>query len=898
MNRFIIRACCVAAVLTVAFNAFGQVTYTANTTVPAYTGAFAYGSNMGYYPPFSDEQIADITGGNAALNIPGLGVHSLRPALPEHFLEYWGYDIRLSTFQYYTNQGFKDNTVFIGYPSEAHRDQTQYCPGTPSSLFANMYEPIWDGGANGTPVNDNNYYALYLYRMVTLYKDHVKFWEVWNEPDFDYQGNGWKPADVDPANNWWYNNPKPCETALQAPVYHYIRMLRISYEVIKTISPSSYVAVGGIGYPSFLDVLLRNTDNPADGTVSSAHPLKGGAYFDALSYHSYPHIDGSMRTWSNAINGFVYNRHSDAAVDGLIKRKGDFDAVLSKFNYNGTTYPSKVWLVTENNIPRYQAQDFLGSDAAQRNYIGKALVMAQKNNIGQFYVYCPADLANDGQSTNEFDFMGLYKKPDGSGNPATLIRNSEGTAHKSMSDLMYNWKYDATQTQSMALPTGVRGAAFKSAAGGFNYILWAATTIDQSETASAAYTFPASFGITSLNVRKWDYFQSKQTTTVSPTNVALTGTPIILTPMLSSASLSVTPETQAVSAAAGTFPVSVNTNIAWTVVSSNTTWLTVSPTSGTGSQTVTATYKANTGSTSRTATLTFSGGGISRTVTVTQSGATLSVSPTTLTASSSSQTAAINVSATGSWTVSENAAWITLASASGVGNGSFSINISANTKTTTRSAKITVKSGTLTATVTVSQAGKSANRLSVSPAVINFNTDRNTSRISVSANTEWIATTDANWLQLFNPNHPNPLLTGEPEGMLRFEALSNPGTQRVGTIYFTGSGITRIVKIIQAGKSAFNGDVEERGGETTLEEMALHVFPNPVTGQQMQVQVMHTEAPVNIELFDCAGRVLAAETVYPGETATLQTGALPTGLYLICAKGDKKTITTKVAVMR
>lgn len=73
-----------------------------------------------------------------------------------------------------------------------------------------------------------------------------------------------------------------------------IGLLRISYEVIKTVDENAYVCIGGIGNPAFLDAVLRNTDNPIDGTENNDYPLLGGAYFDVLSFHSYPHIDGSM----------------------------------------------------------------------------------------------------------------------------------------------------------------------------------------------------------------------------------------------------------------------------------------------------------------------------------------------------------------------------------------------------------------------------------------------------------------------------------------------------------------------------------------------------------------------------------------------------------------------------
>ncbi|MEL6867659.1 MAG: hypothetical protein AAFP19_24755, partial [Bacteroidota bacterium] len=325
-----------------------QINYTAQDQVPPFQGDFGYGSNMGYYPPWTDEELADFAAGNSAKGIPGVGVNTLRPALFEWFLEQWGYDIRLDAFAHYRDLGIRDVVCFIGYPSEEHRGTDEFCPGSQTAVFKNLYTDIWDDGANGTPVNDENYYALYLYKMVSLYKDYVKIWEVWNEPDQDFSGNGWKPADME--GNWWLNNPAPCDYTLKAPIFYYVRMLRIAYEVIKYIDPEAYIAVGGLGFPSFLDAILRNTDNPTDGSVNTDYPLDGGAYFDVMSYHIYPHLDESMREWNTAANDFDYFRHSDAAADGIITKKQSNKSEYDQKGYDGQTYPEKVWIITESNI--------------------------------------------------------------------------------------------------------------------------------------------------------------------------------------------------------------------------------------------------------------------------------------------------------------------------------------------------------------------------------------------------------------------------------------------------------------------------------------------------------------------------------------------------------------------
>ena len=128
--------------------------------------------------------------------------------------------------------------------------------------------------ANGTIVNDTNYFARYVFDLVKLYKNEVKFWEVWDTPGWDIEGkNGWKPTNW--QHNWWQNNPDPCELGTKAPIQHLVRMMRIAYEVIKREDPSAFVVYSGSGFASFLDAVCRNTDNPSDGSATYTTSSRG-----------------------------------------------------------------------------------------------------------------------------------------------------------------------------------------------------------------------------------------------------------------------------------------------------------------------------------------------------------------------------------------------------------------------------------------------------------------------------------------------------------------------------------------------------------------------------------------------------------------------------------------------
>lgn len=510
------------------FSVNAQYLNNANLMVLPYNENFSYGTNLGYYPPhWTDKSLGDIAAGNPALGIEGAGVNSLRLKMPADFFEKWGYEILMDEVEHYEKLGIKNITGYLGFPSPSQLDNNRYgnCGGQ-SKLFKNMYEPIWDDGENGTPVNENNPYALYVYRTALTYKGYVKFWEIMNEPDYNNNGSGWKPKGE--PNNWWENNPSPCDlTNMQAPIFHYIRMLRISYEVIKSIDSEAYVAIGGIGYESFLDAVLRNSDNPVDGSLNADFPLKGGAYFDVVSYHSYPHY--GLKKWSNDVRGFIYYRHSDGAVSEVMNKKETLNDVLKEHGYNGNIYPEKHWIITESNVPRKKiGGEILAGNEAQVNFVIKVMVAAQKNNIKQLHTFILGDSKDYEEATRVFDLMGLYKKLNGT-TPYSQKFNDQGIAYKTTSDLLYGLKYDPAKTLALAFPENVDGGAFKDKNSNYVYVLWAKTQEDNSEKSKVTYSLPKDFNASQIEIKNWDYGITKKVIKESSANVILTGTPIFFT---------------------------------------------------------------------------------------------------------------------------------------------------------------------------------------------------------------------------------------------------------------------------------------------------------------------------------------------------------------------------------
>lgn len=534
---------CAIALICNAATLKAQVSYTANDTVPSYNGNFYYGVNGGWAWTWDSKTIADIAAGNPIKNIEGIHSRSFRTLLRSSDIAWYGYhyDMFVPEYEYYKDLGMRDYTAMIESPAPAERDSiffddnnqivtTNAC-GQASYMFKNMYTPIWDGGLNGTPYNDTNYYAKFVYETAIVYKDYVKFWEVVNEPDFDISQQAWMPRGM--AGNWWENVPRPCSLRnLWAPIYYYIRMLRIAYEVIKTVDPTAYVGPGGLGYTSFADNLCRFTDNPADGSVTPDYPLPATAYMDMLSFHSYPQY--AMGAWSNAANGFVYERNSDRGALEFVKLRYEFDSILAHYGYDGVQYPKKVFICTETNIPSKAFGVYLGSHEAQTNYLIKVLVESQKHEVRQTYPFVMGDGQTVANATDGFELMGLYEcltdnGPISGGTGYNQVMKNSGIGFKTTSTLLLNAGYNAAKTAAMNLPANIGGAAFQDSIGGYTYVLWAKATLDNSEAATANYTFPASMNpAPELEKRLWNWSRTALTETIQSTNVALTGTPIFL----------------------------------------------------------------------------------------------------------------------------------------------------------------------------------------------------------------------------------------------------------------------------------------------------------------------------------------------------------------------------------
>ena len=112
------------------------------------------------------------------------------------------------------------------------------------------YSADWAASSwNSPPYNDDDF-VNYCRKVVSRYKNKIKYWEIWNEPDSKFY---WQPQD----------NMK-----------RYSQLLRKVYLCIKEVDPSAQVLMGGLtqnGYYALQDLYRQG----------------GGEYFDIVNMHPF-----------------------------------------------------------------------------------------------------------------------------------------------------------------------------------------------------------------------------------------------------------------------------------------------------------------------------------------------------------------------------------------------------------------------------------------------------------------------------------------------------------------------------------------------------------------------------------------------------------------------------------
>lgn len=165
--------------------------------------------------------------------------------------------------------GVSIEAMICDTPAWASASGSQYA--VPNGLNAPIFADGTDVYKPGVGVNPANTYASYLYDLVSRYKGEIKVWQVWNEPDFPSGDLTAGTTSSNGTTRYW-----------QGSVQDYVRLLKVSAAIVHGVDPQAQVALGGLGYSSYLSAILDQG---------------GGAYFDLVDFHAY----GTDKTTSNGV---------------------------------------------------------------------------------------------------------------------------------------------------------------------------------------------------------------------------------------------------------------------------------------------------------------------------------------------------------------------------------------------------------------------------------------------------------------------------------------------------------------------------------------------------------------------------------------------------------------------
>ncbi|MBN2527543.1 MAG: hypothetical protein JXR76_14205 [Deltaproteobacteria bacterium] len=425
------------------------------------------------------------------------GCTSQRISLPERHLDQWGYEIEVGDMQAYAALGMHSQVAFLTSPIRAHSTAPASAEDWELAYYIpkNLYEPVTTASGE---INPENYWGKYVYDTVKIYSQWIKVWEIWNEPDWT---DTWSFTQT-----WTESAPtKEQLPRFNGSIYEYIRMLRVSWEAARLADPAALIATGGIGYATFLNAILRYTDNPQDGSVTAAYPSTGGAYFDVLSFHHYP----------------IYTPgHSDDAVAGYMNHVAELKAELGAAQKVVAGFEN-----SETGAPRFVVQEYPGGAAYARNYILKVMMTAQSTGVHGIDWFTLSDSALPGASTNAYHYMGLFADVVDLNSIDEAQITETGIALATMSELLTDARADAAATAALTPVDGARGWVFVKDSGQRVLSFWG--VLPDEGASSVNVTVPAG----EYEVHYWDFSKTRQTesfNTATSETLAVGSTPVFL----------------------------------------------------------------------------------------------------------------------------------------------------------------------------------------------------------------------------------------------------------------------------------------------------------------------------------------------------------------------------------
>ncbi len=324
LRIFLTATLCLVAVLLVSFTLeanpsandptqFGVVSAVAHRSYPG-----------GAWPSMSDEASAMASRGVCWAREEFLWL-GIEPTQGEFFWTRTDYMVQ----ELKTNRDIEILGLLWGTPSWASQ-----APADPNYMFY--------------PPSDLNNWYNYVYQTVSRYKGSIKYWEIWNEPDF---------------SQCWLPSPNP-----QA----YAQLLIKAYDAAKAADPNCVIIHGGISWP----------DELALEYLQGVYNAGAWSKFDIVGVHGF---------------------HDDQPPEDIFfkETRKRFAAGLVKFGSKPIWYTEISWPTN----PHYT----VGVDyETQANYLVRDIVQSIGHGIGRIFWYNFRD--HDDNSSQWIDNLGIIDK--------------------------------------------------------------------------------------------------------------------------------------------------------------------------------------------------------------------------------------------------------------------------------------------------------------------------------------------------------------------------------------------------------------------------------------------------------------------------------------------------------
>ncbi|MEZ4951715.1 MAG: BACON domain-containing carbohydrate-binding protein, partial [Saprospiraceae bacterium] len=249
----------------------------------------------------------------------------------------------------------------------------------------------------------------------------------------------------------------------------------------------------------------------------------------------------------------------------------------------------------------------------------------------------------------------------------------------------------------------------------------------------------------------------------------------------------------------------VISNVNWTIADNSGGWLSLNPTAGSDSETITVDYAENQTVDPREALITVSGdqGSGDHEIVVIQESTTAFLDVSTLVINlpnGPAGTTTFSIDANVDWDLMENASWFSLDPITGTGDATITLSYDENTSIDPRSDVIDVigSNGVPQLQITVNQ-DASARRLEADPIVFNVPPSAGSVEVNISSNINWSVSTTSLWLSL------DPATSGSMDGILTINYAENTGLDpRTDRVRLYGIGVPDIyIEINQDANAPF-----------------------------------------------------------------------------------------------